>query len=358
VSEAEPLRVGIIGCGDVSTMYLAGLAPIESVELVACADLDAVRADALSAKGGFPAVAVETLLADPTIDVVLNLTPPQAHASVSMAAIKAGKHVYSEKPLATSLDDARRVLGAARDAGVRIGAAPDTFLGGGLQTARAVVDEGLIGTPTAANALVAHTGPERWHPNPGIFYGPGGGPVLDVGPYYVSALVNLLGSVSSVTAMGRGLGTERRIAAGPRAGSTLTSEVPTTVIAAMTFESGVVGGLFASFDSAGSRSPNIEIHGTEGSVSLGDANMFAGEVLHRPFGADAWEDVPHRFDASVGRGVGLADMVDAIRADRPHRASGELGFHVLEVLLAIEEATRSGRVETIASRVERPAPLT
>jgi predicted dehydrogenase len=358
VSEAGPLRVGIIGCGDVSTVYLAGLAPIETVELVACADLDAVRADALSAKGGFPAVAVETLLADPTLDIVLVLTPPQAHAPVSMAAIAAGKHVYTEKPLATTREDAQRLLSAARDAGVRIGAAPDTFLGAGLQTARAVIDEGLIGTPVAANAVVAHTGPERWHLNPGIFYGLGGGPLLDVGPYYVTALVHLLGPVTTVTAMGRGLGTERTIAAGPRTRTILTSEVPTTVIGALTFESGVVGGLFASFDSAGSRAPHIEIHGTEGSLSLGDANMFAGEVRLRRFGSEAWEDIPHRIEASMGRGIGLAEMAEAIRADRPHRASGELGFHVLEVLLAIEEATRSGRVETIASRVERPAPLT
>lgn len=353
----QPARVGIIGCGDVSTVYLAGCAPFPQIELAACADLDPERAAALSAKGGFPAVPVETVLADPTIEIALVLTPPLAHVPVSMAALAAGKHVYSEKPLATTREDAERVLAAARTAGRRVGVAPDTFLGGGLLTARALIDGGLIGTPLAANAVVAHTGPERWHPNPGIFYGDGGGPLLDVGPYYVTALVNLLGPITAVTAMGRGLGTERSIAAGPRAGSTITSEVPTTVIGALTFESGAVGGLFASFDSAGSLAPHIEIHGTSGSLALGDANLFAGEVRYRRLGSEMWEDVPHRFDTTMGRGVGLAEMVDAIRSDRPHRASGELAFHVLDVLLALQEATISGRVEQIASTCQRPARL-
>jgi predicted dehydrogenase len=356
-ADAPPTRVGIIGCGDVSSVYQEGCAPYPQIELAACADLDVDRAAALSAKGGFPAVPVETLLADPTIEIVLVLTPPLAHMPVSMAAIEAGKHVYSEKPLATTRADAERLLAAARLAGRRVGAAPDTFLGGGLQTARALIDEGLIGTPLAANATVAHTGPERWHPNPGIFYGVGGGPLLDVGPYYVTALVNLLGPITAATAMGRGLGTERSIAAGPRVGSKITSEVPTTVIGALTFETGAVSGLYASFDSAGSLAPHIEIHGTTGSLALGDVNLFAGEIRHRRLGADTWEDVPHRFDTTMGRGVGLAEMVDAIRSDRPHRASGELAFHVLDVLLALQEATTSGRTELVGSRTIRPAPL-
>ena len=175
------------------------------------------------------------------------------HAAVSRAAIAAGKHVYSEKPLAVTREDARTVLEMAAAAGVRIGAAPDTFLGGGLQTARTLIDEGAVGEPFAATASVPHLGPESWHPNPGIFYGAGGGPLLDLGPYYVTALVTLLGSIASVSALGRGIGSERRIGAGVLAGGTLTAEVPTTVIATMAFESGVIGGLTASFDVAGSR---------------------------------------------------------------------------------------------------------
>ena len=354
---ASPTRVAIIGSGNVTHFYLTGVARFPSLELAACADLDPERARALSARGGFPALPVEQILSDPSIEVVLALTPPAAHASVAMAAIAAGKHVYTEKPLATSRSDARRVLDAARAAGVRVGAAPDTFLGGGLQTARAVIDEGLIGTPLVATAAVSHTGPERWHPDPRIFYAPGGGPVLDVGPYSVTALVHLLGPVGSVVAVGRGLGSERLVAAGPRAGTTITAEVPTTVIGTLGFESGVIGSLFASFDAAGSRVPHLEIHGTEGSLSLGDPNRFDGEVRLRRLGSDAWDDIPSRFPTDVERGIGLADMVDAIRSGRPHRASGELAYHVLDVLLALEEATTTGRTEAISSRVERPASL-
>jgi predicted dehydrogenase len=353
----RPARVAIIGSGNVTHFYLTGAALFPSIELAACADLDPARAEALAVVGGFPARPVDDILADPSIDIALVLTPPAAHARVSLAAIAAGKHVYTEKPLTTSRDDARRVLAAAAEAGVRLGAAPDTFLGGGLQTARSVIDEGLIGTPLVATAAVPHTGPERWHPDPRIFYAPGGGPVLDVGPYFVTALVNMLGPVESVAAVGRGIGSERVVATGALAGAVITSAVPTTVLGTMTFRSGVIGSLFASFDAAGSRVPSIEIHGTDGSLSLGDPNRFDGEIRIRRLGSEAWEDIPLRFPANVERGIGLADMIDAIRSGRPHRASGELAYHVLDVMLALEEATTSGRTERIASGVERPAPL-
>jgi predicted dehydrogenase len=357
ITDARPARVGIVGCGDVTNLYLPGTAPFDSIELAACADLDADRAAALSARGGFPAVAPDALLADPNIDIVLILTPPAAHARVARAAIAAGKHVYTEKPLAVTRDDAAAMLSEAAAAGVRVGAAPDTFLGGGLQTARAVIDSGAIGTPIAVSATVAHLGPEGWHPNPGIFYARGGGPLLDVGPYYMTALVSMLGPITAVTAVGRGAGSERLIGSGPRAGETVTAEVPTTVFATLAFESGVVGGLTASFDAVWSEAPHFEIHGTAGSLVLGDPDQFDGEVRYRPRGAKAWEDIPLQFDGSVGRGIGLADFIDAIRTGRPHRASGELAFHVLDVLLAIETASTSARTEHVTSRVERPAPL-
>jgi predicted dehydrogenase len=357
VTEVRPARVGIIGCGDVTNLYLPGCALFGSIELAACADLDMERATALAERGGFPALTPDALLADPSIEVALVLTPPTSHALVSRAAVAAGKHVYSEKPLAVTREDARAILEEAHAAGVRVGAAPDTFLGGGLQTARSLIDEGAIGEPFAATASVAHMGPEAWHPNPGIFYGIGGGPVLDVGPYYVTALVSLLGPIASVSAVGRGLGTQRRIGAGPLAGQTVVADVPTTVIATLAFESGAAGGLVASFDVVSSTAPHLEIHGTSGSLLLGDPNRFDGEVCYRPLGAEGWETVAPRFDTSVGRGIGLADMIEAIRTDRPHRASGELAFHVLDVLLALEDATRSGAVGSIGSRTERPAPL-
>ena len=353
----RPARVAIIGSGNVTHFYLTGAPMFPSIELAACADLDPARADAVSAEGGFPARPVDEILSDPSIDVALVLTPPAAHAPVSLAAIAAGKHVYTEKPLATSRDDARRVLAAAAEAGVRVGAAPDTFLGGGLQTARAVIDEGLIGTPLAVTAAVSHTGPEHWHPDARIFYARGGGPVLDVGPYYVTALVHMLGPVAAVSAIGRGRGSERVVARGPLAGMTITSDVPTTVIGTLTFASGVVGSLFASFDAAGSRVPHIELHGTDGSLSLGDPNRFDGEVRFRRIGSDRWEDLPLRFPSDVERGIGLADMIEAIGSGRPHRASGELAYHVLDVLSALEDATASGRTEHVVSRVDRPDPL-
>ena len=357
ITDVRPARVGIVGCGDVTNLYLPGTAPFPSIELAACADLDGERAAVLSARGGFPAVSPEELLADSTIEVVLVLTPPAAHAAVSRAAIAAGKHVYSEKPLAATRQDAATILSEAAAASVRVGAAPDTFLGRGLQTARSLIDEGAIGTPLAASGCVAHPGPEVWHPNPGIFYGPGGGPLLDLGPYYVTALVNMLGPIAAVSAVGRGVGSERRIGRGPRAGSTVTASVPTTVIATLGFASGAVGGLTASFDAVGTMAPHLEVHGTAGSLSLGDPNEFDGAVRYRPLGAKEWEDVPLRDAGGVGRGIGLADMIAAIRTDRPHRASGELAFHVLDVLLAIESAATTHGSELVASRVERPAPL-
>jgi predicted dehydrogenase len=352
-----PARVGIVGCGDVTNLYLPGCARFPAIELAACADLDPARAADLSARGGFPAVSTSDLLTDPGIEIVLVLTPPVAHAAVAQAAIAAGKHVYSEKPLATDREGASAVLAAAEAAGLRVGGAPDTFLGGGLQTARSLIDEGAIGTPLTAHASVAHLGPERWHPNPGIFYAHGGGPLLDVGPYYVSALVSLLGPVRRVAAAGRGVGTERLIASGPRAGGTVLAEVPTSVIGTLEFASGVIAGITASFDVVASDAPHFEIHGTAGSLVLGDPNGFDGTVRYRPMGATAWEDIPLRQDGSVGRGIGLADMIGAIRTGTPHRASGEFAFHVLDVLLSLETATRSNTWIQIDSTVERPEAL-
>jgi predicted dehydrogenase len=357
MTSAQPARVGIVGCGNVTDLYLPGRARYPMIEFAACADLDADRAAALSAKGGFPAVPIDSLLADPNIELVLNLTPPTAHAGVSRAAIAAGKHVYSEKPLATTLEDAAAILAGAEAAGVRVGCAPDTFLGGGLQTARAAVDAGEIGHPLVANAAVMHLGPERWHPNPAFFYGPGGGPMLDVGPYYVAALVGLLGPIVEVSAVARGIGDERLFGSGPRAGETFTSMVPTTVMATYAFESGVVGGFDASFDVVASEMPHIEIHGTDGSLSLGDPNTFDGHVRSHAVGAAAWEPVPHVFDGTLGRGIGLNDMIEAIRDERPHRASGAFAYHVLEVLLATEVAASTHRTVTIESRTPRPEPL-
>jgi predicted dehydrogenase len=357
IDRDRPARVGIVGCGDVTNLYLPAVERLPAIAFVACADLDAERAAAVAAKGGFPAMPVEALLADPSIEVVLNLTPPTAHAAITRSAIAAGKHVYSEKPMATSRDDAAGLLAAADAAGVRLGSAPDTFLGGGLQTARAVLDDGAIGEPVLAAAAFLSLGPERWHHRPTSFYGIGAGPLLDVAPYYVTALIHLLGPVEAVTGVGRGIGTDRVIGAGPQAGERIVAAVPTSVAATLRFASGAVGSLQASFDAVATQTPYLEIHGTQGTLTLGDPNRFDGPVALRTRGDDAWQDVPLRFDTTIGRGRGLADLVEAIRDDRPARASAEFAFHVLDVLLAIEDATRSGRTETVRSTTARPAPL-
>jgi len=352
----RPARVALIGCGNISRAYVAGSSSLAAVDLVACTDADPARASALSADAGLEALSLESLLADPSIEVVVNLTPPAHHAEVSVAAIEAGKHVYSEKPLATSLADARAILDAAAARGVRVGCAPDTFLGGGLQTARDVLDAGTIGEPLGAHAAVLHLGPERWHPDPEIFFAHGGGPLLDVGPYYVAALVNLLGAVESVEAFGRGDGAPRVIGAGPRAGTRFAAAVPTYVVATYRFASGVIGSFLASFDVVASTAPHLEVHGTAGSLAMGDPNTFEGEVSVQRPGEVAWSDVRLRADRRSGRGIGLAEMVEAIREDRPHRASGELAYHVLDVLLATEAAAE-GRPHQITSTTDRQASL-
>ena len=305
-------------------------------------------------------MAVDALIADPSIEIVLVLTPPAAHAAVSRAAIAAGKHVYSEKPLATTRADAAAILADARPRpGVRVGAAPDTFLGGGLQTARALIDEGAIGTPLTASAAVAHLGPERWHPNPAIFYAPGGGPLLDVGPYYVAALVSLLGPIRRVAAAGRGVGSERLIGSGPRAGQTVDLGGPDHGRRHARVR---VGRRRRADRVVRRRRPaRRRISRSTGRPARSASATRTGstaEVRYRPLGAEAWEDVPLRFDATVGRGVGLADLITgasgpARRSARPAR----FAFHVLDVLLGLEAAATSDRWEAMASTTERPAPL-
>jgi predicted dehydrogenase len=356
VPAVRPARVALIGCGNISRAYVAGCSSLAAVELVACTDADPARAAALAAEAGFEARPLEAILADPSIEVVVNLTPPAHHVAVSLAAIEAGKHVYSEKPLATSLGDARAILEAAAARGVRLGCAPDTFLGGGLQTARDVLDAGAIGEPLGAHAAVLHLGPERWHPDPEIFFAHGGGPLLDVGPYYVAALVNLLGPVESVEAFGRGHRAERVIGAGPRAGTRFAAAVPTYVVATYRFASGAIGSFLASFDVVASTAPHLEVHGTAGSLGMGDPNTFEGEVMLQRAGEEAWNEVPVRPDHRTGRGIGLAELVEAIGEDRPHRASGEFAYHVLDVLLATEAAAE-GRPHQISSTSDRPASL-
>ncbi len=327
--------------------------------MVACSDLLLERAEAQAEAYGVPkARSPEGLLADEEVEIVLNLTVPVVHAEVSMAALEAGKHVYTEKPLAVSLEDGRQMVELAAERDLRIGCAPDTFLGGGLQTCRKVMDEGLIGEPVAVSALMMNHGPEDWHPNPDFFYQPGAGPMFDLGPYYLSALTTLMGPVRRVTGSARSTFPERRITSQPHAGTSITVNTPTHVAGVMDFEGGPVGTLVTSFDVWSEHQSRIDLYGTEGTLSLPDPNTFGGPVRLWRSDDDAWTDVSltHPYTAN-SRGLGLADMAKALRSGSKHRASGELGLHVLDVIHAFLDSSERGEHVAVDSSFERPEAL-
>jgi predicted dehydrogenase len=354
-----PLSIGVIGCGVISGIYLERASrTFPQLEVRAVADRVAAAAEARGAEYGVPAMGPEELLARDDVDIVLNLTVPAAHVEVGLAAIAAGKHVYSEKPLAGSVAEARQLIDAAAAAGLRVGCAPDTFLGGGHQTARAVVDAGRIGTPLAGTAMLMLAGHERWHPNPDFYYShPGGGPMLDMGPYYITAMVNLLGPVAQVSALASRSRDTRTIAKGARAGQTVPVEVSTHIAGVMAFESGALVQIATSFDVAAHRHLPLELYGTEGSLAIPDPNRFDGEVEVSDGAAWQAEPMRHGHGDDNYRGIGLADMAAAIAEGRPHRATGELAFHVLEVMEALIASADTGAAVEIHSRCERPAPM-
>ncbi|MFE7127005.1 Gfo/Idh/MocA family protein [Streptomyces sp. NPDC057617] len=355
----EPLRIGMVGAGKISGAYLDTLERLDNVVLTAVTDLDPARAQAVADR--VPGIAVSgsvaELAARPDVDAVLNLTIPAVHAEVALTALAAGRHVYGEKPLAATLTEADAMLAAAGAMGLRIGCAPDTVLGTGIQTARRAVDDGLIGTPVAATAFMTTPGHERWHPDPEFYYRPGGGPLLDMGPYYLSALVHLLGPVARVTGAASRPRAEREIGSGPRAGERFAVEVDTHVTGVLHHTNGALTTLVMSFDIHGARLPNIEVHGTGGSLSVPDPNGFDGPVaLHRD-GGD-WETLPVSAGyAGAGRGTGLADLAEALATGRPHRASAELSRHVLDIMLTLLASAREGRALPVESTCARPEPV-
>ncbi len=356
---ARSTKVGLVGCGVISAIYFEAGKTFDVLDIVACADLFPERAQAKAAEYNVPkAYTVEELLRDPEIDAVLNLTIPKAHAEVGLAALEAGKSIYNEKPLAIEREDARRMLDLAAAKGLRVGCAPDTFLGGGLQTCRKLIDDGWIGVPIAATAFMMGHGPERWHPDPDFFYQPGAGPMFDMGPYYLTALTTLLGPVRRVTGSAHITFPERTIFSQPKYGQTIKVNTPTHVAGVMDFASGAVGTIITSFDVWASELPRIEIYGTAGSLSLPDPNTFGGPVRIRRAGAGEWSEVPLAYGyAKNSRGLGLADMVAAIESGRPHRANGEVAYHVLDLMHAFHDASREGRHVEVGSTMTRPAPL-
>jgi predicted dehydrogenase len=355
----NPIRVGVVGCGTISGIYLKNSAEWDILDVVAVADIDQERARARAAEYGVPrACSVAELLADPQVDLVLNLTIPAAHAEVALAALAAGKSVYNEKPLAVSREDGRAMLDLAASKGLLVGGAPDTFLGGGLQTCRALLDAGAIGEPVAATGFMLSPGHESWHPSPEFYYQVGGGPMFDMGPYYLTALVSLLGSVRRVTGSARITRPERTITSQPKAGQVITVEVPTHIAGVLDFAAGPVATLVTSFDVHASSPPPLEIYGTAGTMVLPDPNTFGGPVLVRRAGEREWVEQPlsHGY-AGNSRALGLADMAFALRSGRPQRASGELAYHVLDLMHAFHDASAHGRHIDITSTCERPAPL-
>ncbi|MFE2428905.1 Gfo/Idh/MocA family protein [Streptomyces sp. NPDC059373] len=348
----------MVGAGKISGAYLDTLDRLPGLRLTAVTDLDPGRAkEAAERAGAEVAGSVAELVVRDDVDAVLNLTIPAAHAEVALAAVAAGKHVYGEKPLAATREEAAAVLAAARDAGVRVGSAPDTVLGTGTQTARKAVDDGLIGTPVAATAFMTTPGHEAWHPDPEFYYRPGGGPLLDMGPYYLSALVHLLGPVVKVTGAASTPRAEREIGSGPRAGQRFPVEVDTHVTGVLEHAGGALSTLLMSFDIHAARLPRIEVHGTAGSLSVPDPNGFEGQVeLHAAGGG--WEALPVSAGyPGAGRGTGLADLAEALAAGRPHLASAELAEHVLDVMLTLLDAAHAGTSLPVTTSCERPAPV-
>jgi predicted dehydrogenase len=350
-------KIAIVGCGNISDIYLQNCLAF-GLDVVACTDMDMSRAEAKAQEFGVAAQPLTEVLADSFIELIVNLTPPNVHAEVSCAALNAGKHVYSEKPLATNRTDGAQLLELAKHKGLRIGCAPDTFLGAGLQTCRKLLDDGAIGEPVAAVAFMTGRGMEMWHPNPDFFYQPGGGPMFDMGPYYLTTLVSMLGPVRRLTGSARISFPERLITSEPLAGTKIKVNTPTHVSGVLDFVGGSVATVIMSFDVWAANLPYIEVYGSEGSLGLPDPNTFGGPVRVKSAKDEEWRDVPLTHGhAENSRGLGVRDMAAAIRKNRPHRANGEMAFHVLDLMQSFEEASVWGQHIEIQSRCERPAAL-
>ncbi len=355
----EKIKAGIIGTGNISGIYLENGNRFDALQVVACADLDVERAQAKAEQYGIRGCSVEELLADPQIELIINLTIPQAHASVCLRALEAGKHVYVEKPFAVTREEAQEVLALAEQKGLLVGSAPDTFLGGGVQTAIKLIDEGWIGTPIGATAFMLSGGHEVWHPSPEFYYQTGGGPMFDMGPYYLTAMVAMLGPIKRVTGSTRISFPERTITSQPKYGQKVQVEVPTHIAGIMDFESGPIGTLLTSFDvKGGTTLPRIEVYGSAGTILVPDPNTFGGPVTICRAGTREWSEIPLAFGYTENaRGVGAADMAKAIQTGRKHRANGALAYHVLEAMHGFHDASDNGAHYVMRSTCERPAPL-
>jgi predicted dehydrogenase len=354
------VKIGIIGCGNISAIYFKNCKTYENLDLIACADLDVERAKARAAEFNIPkAYGVDELLADPEIEIVINLTIPKAHAEVCLKALAAGKHVYVEKPLAVTREEGQQILALSKEKGLRVASAPETFMGGGIQTCRKLIDEGWIGQPVAATAFMMSRGHEHWHPDPSFYYQAGGGPMFDMGPYYLTAFITLLGPMKRLTGSTRITFPERTVTSAPKYGQKIQVETATHVAGVIDFAGGAVGTIITSFDiMAGAGLPNIEIYGSHGTLRVPDPNTFGGPVYIRNANTKDWSEIPltHGF-IDNNRGIGVADLAYAIRSGRQHRANGDMAYHVLEAMHGFHDASNEGKHYDMRSSCEIPAAM-
>ena len=365
------LRIGVVGCGSISLAYMRNAALFRNVRITACADINPAAAKARAEQFGLRACSVEDLIAAQDIDLILNLTIPAAHHDISMQALLAGKHVFTEKPLGVTGAEGRSLVTTAKGKGLALGSAPDTFLGAAGRLARRMISSGAIGKPVTGTAFMMGRGMEHWHPDPGFYYQPGAGPVMDMGPYYLSMMVNLMGPVRRVQAVATSGQQERLITAeGPKKNTTFNVGTPTSVLSLLEFENGATVTFGASWDVFRHSNHPIELHGTEGSLRLPDPDNFGGVIgLSRQgapweetdtagdlFGAVNWPiDKPDRANYRM---VGLADLARSIVEGRPPRASGDLALHVLDIMESILRAGETGTAQLIETQLAQPSEFT
>jgi len=348
--------IGVVGAGVISKIYLKNLNEVfHNTQVIGVADIILEAAEARAKEFGVHAMTVDGLIAHPDVEIVLNLTIPAAHAEIASKAIAAGKSAYNEKPLAIERAEGLQLLKDAKQKGVLVGAAPDTFLGGGLQTARKALDDGLIGEPIGVAGHLLSRGMEAWHPNPYFFFQPGAGPLFDVGVYYVTAMASILGPFSEVSSLAKASFPERTVGNGPRLGEKIPVNTPTYIAAAIGFENGVIGTMTASFDVYETDGTHLTIYGSEGTLRLPDPNTFGGPVKLLRAGEEEWEELPITFDFTVdSRGLGISDFARALRSGGTPRASGEMAYHVLDTMHAFLDSAREGKRIEIESTFERP----
>ncbi len=356
MSTSKPVGIGIVGAGVISEIYMKNLSSkFPNCYLVGVSDIIPERAEKRAKEFKTVAMTNEEIFNHPDIELVVSLTPPLEHAKIGLAALEAGKSYYTEKPFATDRADGQKMIELAREKGLYVGSAPDTFMGGGLQMSRALIDQGLIGEPIAVDAAIRNHGMEAWHPEPDFFFAPGAGPLMDVGVYYVTAMATILGPYKSVSAMARATFPERTIGNGAREGEKIPVTTPTHIVATIEFESGVLGTLTASFDLWETNFATLTIYGTEGTLRLPDPNTFGGPIMYLQGGTDKWVEIPVTVpNQENGRGLGANDLATSLREGGKSRVDGSLGFHVLDFMASVLESAGTGERKEIESTIDRP----